>query len=312
MGDVMIWTWARKGRDSSRTRSSAIRIVAIALGWASCLPTASAQGGILLKDGSPAQSATLATGEQLLISSHSGPFPFAGRQISLSDFAGIVGYSNELAYVVTLDGSAAIDGDVAFPGHMLIIPPYGAPISVEPFDAIRLAGKWSDVARLNAPQAYAALSRIKEGQELGVWFGRLGQTSFNVAASGSARHEKSTRTLMGHEAVRDIRFSGFSDSMAVEQLVATTFLNGLKAGDAQTVAALMDPTPFGGRGLAGGADEARLMAASLLISSHNWTKVAGTGTPELADGAWKAGDAVVQLRTIDDFVFVSGISGETK
>lgn len=308
----MTWTWALKGRDSSRAGFSAISMAAIALGWASCLPAASAQAGILLNDGSPAQSATLATGEQLLITGQSGALPFAGRQIALSGFSGIVGYSNELAYVVTLDGSSAIDGDVASPGHMLIIRPYGAPVSVEPFDAIRLSGKWSDAARLAAPQAYAALGRIREGQELGVWFGRLGQTSFNVAASGSARHEKSTRTLMGHEAVRDIRFSGASDPMAVEQLVATTFLDGLKAGDAQTVAALLDPTPFGGRGLGGGGDEARLMAAASLIASRNWTQVAGTGAPQLTGGAWRAGEAAVQLRTIDDFVFVSRISGGTK
>lgn len=308
----MTSTWARIGRRSSSVRLAAISLATIAMGVASSLPAANAQAGILLKDGSPAQSTTLATGEQLLISSHSGPLPFAGRQIALSGFSGIVGYSNELAYVVTLDGSAAIDGDAASPGHMLIIRPYGAPVSVEPFDAIRLSGKWSDAARQAAPQAYAALGRIREGQELGVWFGRLGQTSFNIAASGSARHEKSTRTLMGHEAVRDIRFSGASDPMAVEKLVATTFLDGLKAGDAQTVAALMDPTPFGGRGLGGGGDEARLMVASSLIASCNWSAIAGTSAPQLTDGAWRAGQAAIQLRTIDDFVFVSRISGGTK
>lgn len=308
----MTSTCARIGRRSSGVRLAAISLATIALGLASSLPTANAQAGILLKDGSPAQSTTLATGEQLLISSHSGPLPFAGRQISLSGFAGIVGYSNELAYVVTLEGSAAIDGDVASPGHMLIIRPYGAAVSVEPFDAIRLSGKWSDAARLAAPQAYAALGRIREGQELGVWFGRLGQTSFNVAASGSARNEKTTRALMGNEAVRDIRFSGVSDPMAVEQLVATNFLNALKAGDAETVAALMDPTPFGGRALAGGANDARLMAASALVSSRNWSQVAGSASPQLNNGMWRAGSAAIQLSTIDDFVFVSRISGGTK
>lgn len=308
----MTSTWARIGGCSSGVRLAAISLATIALGVASSLPTANAQAGILLKDGSPAQSKTLATGEQLLISGHSGQLPFAGRQISLSGFAGIVGYSNELAYVVTLEGSAAIDGDVASPGHMLIIRPYGAAASVEPFDAIRLSGKWSEAARLAAPQAYAALGRIREGQELGVWFGRLGQTSFNVAASGSARNEKTTRALMGNEAVRDIRFSGASDPMAVEQLVATNFLNALKAGDAKTVAALMDPTPFGGRALAGGANDARLMAASALVSSRNWSQVAGSASPQLNNGTWRAGSADIQLRTIDDFVFVSRISGGTK
>lgn len=300
---------------SSASRSGKAPFVAlgtIVLALTGGLPSASAQNGILLNDGKAAQTATLATGEQLLISGQSGDLPFAGRKIALSSFTGIVGYSNELAYVVTLDGSAAIGGEAATAGHMLILRPYGAPVSVEPFDAIRLAGKWSDGAKTAAPEAYAALERIKGGQELGVWFGRLGQTSFNVAASGSARHEKSTRTLMGNEAVRDIRFSGASDPMAIEQMVATNFLEALKTGDARTVAALMDPTPFGGRALTGGADDARLMAASALVASRNWTQVAGASAPQLADGAWKSGDASLQLRTIDDFVFVSRVSGGTK
>lgn len=301
-----------KSSASRSGKASFVAVGAIVLALTGGVPSASAQSGILLNDGKAAQTATLATGEQLLISGQSGDLPFAGRKIALSSFTGIVGYSNELAYVVTLDGSAAIGGEAATAGHMLILRPYGAPVSVEPFDAIRLAGKWSDGAKTAAPEAYAALERIKGGQELGVWFGRLGQTSFNVAASGSARHEKSTRTLMGNEAVRDIRFSGASDPMAIEQMVATNFLEALKTGDARTVAALLDPTPFGGRALTGGADDARLMAASALVASRNWTQVAGASAPQLTDGAWKSGDASLQLRTIDDFVFVSRISGGTK
>jgi hypothetical protein len=46
-----------------------------------------------------------------------------------------------------------------------------------------------------------------------------------------------------------------------------------------------------------------------LIDSHDWTQVAGTSAPELRDGAWRAGEAAVQLRSIDDFVFVSRVSG---
>jgi hypothetical protein len=273
---------------------------------------ASADPGILLADARAAASETLATGEQLLLTARTNALSFAGKTITLSGFTGIVGYANELAYVVVLDGSASVTGASAGAGHMLILRPFGAPVSVEQFDAIRLAGKWSDQAKTVAPDAYASLERIKAGQELGVWFGRLGQTSFNVAASGSARYEQQTRTLMGDPAVRDIRFSGASDPQEVERLVVEGFLDALKKGDAKAAAALMDPTPFGGRALSGGADDARVMAASALIKSRNWSQVAGASTPQLTDGAWRAGDASLQLRTIDDFVFVSRISGGTK
>lgn len=296
--------------NSTRLRQRRQRLGALAAMVAlAASPAAYADPGILLADARSADSASLATGQQLLLSAKTGEMPFAGRRVQLNNFTGIVGYANELAYIVVLEGSAATADATAAAGHILILRPYGAPSSVEQFDAIRLSKQWSEAARQASPAAYASLERIKSGQEMGVWFGRLGQTSFNVAASGSADYEKSTRTLMGNETIRDLRFAGASDPMAVEQMVATKFLDALKSGDAKTVAALLDPTPFGGRTLAGGADDARLMAAASLIASNNWPRIAGDGAPQLTYGVWKSGETSLQLRTIDDFVFVSRISG---
>ncbi len=271
-----------------------------------------AEPGILLSSARPADSTALATGEQLLLTSRTSDISFAGRTITLSGFTGIVGYANELAYVVVLDGSASAGEAEATGGHLLILRPYGAEASVEQFDAARLLAKWSEAAKAAAPEAYASLERIKGGQDLGVWFGRLGQTSFNVAASGSAREEQATRTLMGNETVREIRFSGASDPKAVEQMVATRFVEALRNSDAKTAAALLDPQAFGGRTLGGGGGEARLMAARALIASGNWTQATTSEAPQLVDGAWRSGAATLQLRTVDDFVFVSRVSGGTK
>lgn len=302
----------RSGYGLDRLRSSVCGGFALGASILFAIMPAAAEPGILLANAKPADSAKLATGEQLLVTSRSGTMAFGGRDLQLANFTGVVGYANDLAYVVVLDGAASAGDARAESGHILILRPYGAPTSVEQFDAIRLSKQWSDAARQAQPAAYASLERIKGGQELGVWFGRLGQTNFNVAASGFADYEKSTRTLMGNATVRDIRFAGASDPMAVEQMVATKFLDALKSGDAKSAAALMDPTPFGGRALAGGADDARMMAAAALIASRNWTQTAGSAAPQLTDGVWRAGDASLQLRTIDDFVFVSRISGGTK
>lgn len=312
MGTIMKLKFDDMRSNVQRPQRGGVRTLMIAVAlWAGTAP-ALADPGILLANAKEADSTNLATGEQLLITSRTGVMPFAGRQIDLSSFTGIVGYANELAYVVVLDGAASLGDAFAGAGHMLILRPFGAPASAEQFDAIRLAGKWSDQAKTAAPAAYASLERIKGGQELGVWFGRLGQTSFNVAASGSARYEQQTRTLMGDPAVRDIRFSGASAPQDVERLVVTSFLDALKTGDAKAAAALMDPTPFGGRTLGGGSDDARIMAANALIKSRNWSTIAGASPPQLADGIWRAGEAAVQLRAIDDFVFVSRITGGTK
>lgn len=274
--------------------------------------SAAAEPGILLANARAAESATLATGEQLLLTARTSEMPFAGRTISLSGFTGIVGYANELAYIVVLDGSASTGSVRATSGHLLILRPYGAEASVEQFDAARLLAKWSGATKAAAPEAYASLERIKGGQDLGVWFGRLGQTSFNVAASGSAREEQATRTLMGNETVREIRFSGASDPKAVEQMVATRFVEALRKGDARTVADLLDPTAFGGRTLGGGGGEARLMAARALIASGTWAQATTSDAPQLVNAGWRSGTTTLQLRTIDDFVFVSRVSGGMK
>ncbi len=292
---------------SNRTMGVIIAIAAL-----SSSPAAYADKGTLLSSAAPAESATLATGEQLLLDGRTGALSFAGRQIDLEGFTGIVGYANELAYIAVIEGSAAAGEVKAEAGWLLILKPYGAPVSSEQFDAIRLSKQWSDAAKAASPAAFASLEQIKGRQEMGVWFGRLGQTSFNVAASGSARAEKQARTLMGDPTVRGIRFSGASDPAAVERLVVTKFIDALKTGDADTAAALMDPTPFGGRALSGGADAARIAAATALIASRNWSQIAGNVSPQPVDGAWRAGEASLQLRAIDDFVFVSRISGGAK
>lgn len=283
--------------------------MALVISGSAVLPV-HAETGLLLSNAEGGNSAQLSTGEQLLIEASSTKMPFAGRQIGLDKFVGIVGYANELAYVAVIEGLASDGNEMAKPGQMLLLRPYGAQSGVEKYDAIRLADQWSQVTRTASPTAYASLTRIKSKQQRGVWFGRLGQTSYNVAASGSAKNERATRRLMGEAAVRDIRFSGASEPMDVEKLVVTRFLDALKSGDAETVSALMDPTPFGGRRLSGGADEARLLAARAFIASRNWTNIVGSNEPIFSDRMWRAGGASLVLRPIDDFIFVTRISGD--
>lgn len=269
-----------------------------------------AEPGISLSSGQAGDSEKLATGEQLLVTTPAPAMPFAGRQIDLDGFSGIVGYANEVAYIAVIEGTASADNAKAKAGQMLLLRPYGAQSNAVRFDAIRLADHWSEATRAAAPNAYASLNRIKSRQENGVWFGRLGQTSYNVAASGSAANEKATRALMGEAAVRNIRFSGANDPMAVEKMVVANFLDALKSGDAEAASALMDPTPFGGRALAGGASHARLVSARTLIASRDWSRIVGTNEPTFSDRIWRAGGASIALRPIDDFVFVSRISGD--
>lgn len=280
----------------------------LTLAWTLPAPAA-AQPGINLADGQGADSTALETGQQLLIENRQGTLPFAGRQAELAGFTGVVGYANELAYATVIDGMVSVDGVSAERGWMLMLPPYGGAPILERFDASRFARQWSAAARAAAPGTFASLEKLGAGQRRGVFLGRYGQTRFNVAASGSADRERARRSLLGADAVRDVRFSGESDPQAIEKRVVRTFLAALAAGDAETAASLLDPVHFGGRALSGGAREARVAAARSLSASRDWHALIGSAEPLPDDGAWRAGAVRVTLRSVDDFTFVHRVEG---
>jgi hypothetical protein len=292
-------------------RLSSLRIVVgLAMAWT---PGAvRAEPGLLLADARPAESEALAAGDQLLLEDRSGPFAFAGHQLDLDGFTGIVGYASEVAYVVVLDG-AVRDGDRRVgPGRMLLIPPFGAAPDVQRFDAARVAASWSAPFRAARPQVAERMASIARGQQRGIFLGRLGTTRFNVATSGQPGRELARRALLGSETIRSIRFAGVGDAAAIDRQVVETFAAGLRSGDAERVASLMDPSPFGGRSLAGGAVEARLVAARGLIASRDWNALLGSEAARAESGVWRLGTAALTLRRIDDFVFIQRIEGEAQ
>lgn len=266
-----------------------------------------AEPGLLVADARSADSERLAAGDQLLLENLSGHFPFAGRGLDLEGFTGIVGYASEMAYVVVIDGEVRDGARRVRPGRMLLIPPFGAAPDIQRFDAARLAASWSVPIREARPLVAERLASIARGQRRGIFFGRLSTTRFNVATSGQPRRELARRALLGSETIRSIRFAGVGDTASVEGRVLDAFRQGILAGDAESVAALMDPMPFGGRSLAGGAAEARLLAARALIASRDWPEMIGTGEPVQENGRWRLGNAVVNLHAIDDFVFIRSV-----
>lgn len=295
-----------------RVCSASTRFGALALMLLAAAPAA-AEPGILLADARPADSASLATGDQLLLTGSNATLQFAGRELRLEGFSGILGFASEVAYVVVLDGQARDGSTQVEPGRMLLIPPYGAAPSVQRFDAARLRARWSAAARVAQPASFQHLSLLAAGQHRGLFFGRLARTSFNVAAPGGAEQELAGRTVRGSGAVRDLRFSGQRDPAAVERGVVDMFMAALAAGDAERVASLMDPVPFGNTDLRGGASEARVAMARSLIAERNWGAALQGASVERANETndWRltsaAGAGTITLRPMGDFVFVRAI-----
>jgi len=304
---------ARISASARPARQPRFCVIATAFGLACFAPPALAEQGLLLSDGQPRGSESLAAGEQLVIETRSGPLRFGGRSLDLADFTGLLGYSSEVAYVVVIAGQVREGGRRVGPGRMLLIPPYGGAPIVQRYDARRLMESWSQSVRTARAEAFTRLAAIAQSQGRGVFFGRLARTNFNVAAPGNAERELAGRTVRGGGAVQAIRFSGTADPAAIERRVIDGFVAALLAGDAVAVAALMDPVPFGNTDLRGGAAEARLTMARALIAQRDWGALlreasvarAGEGNDWTVSGP--GGRATLALRPMGDFVFVRTI-----
>lgn len=300
-----------KNSHVGRRLTAALLAMIASLGLAS---PATAQGLKLANDADATEIADLTTGEQLVLERADRTVDFAGSPVTLRQFSGILGYASEVAYVVVIDGVAEAGGTRATRGKMLLIPPYGAEVMRQRFDAGRLGDVWNVDMRTRAPATYASLERLSSAQARGVALGRFGKTNFNVAASGVAADELARRTVVGGKAIRDIRFSGERNPEAIERTIVGSLVAALIAGDAHAVASLMDPVPYGNTDLRAGADDARLLMAASLVASRDWRAVLGTGEARrgAADNVWvvagPAGTATVTLRPMGDFSYVRNVT----
>src|SRR5690606_30165940 len=160
------------------------------------ISTISHAQGLRYANGSADQFDTLASGDQLVLEDRSEMIQFAGHEINLSGFSGIIGYASDIAYELVISGSASIGDKSAEPGSLTKVRPYGGDSSIERFDAVRLRDFWDENNKISMPQVYASLDKLDNGQAKAIFLGRFGRTNFNVAASGRASQELAKRTVV--------------------------------------------------------------------------------------------------------------------
>ena len=259
------------------------------------------------------QASGLATGDQLIVELGSGVIGFAGQQVELADFTGVLGYSSQAAYLVTIEGEVRAAGLDAGPGQMLLLRPLGGEPDVLNFDAGRLQTALADQPGIAGSNVLKALDPVVQRQARGIFLGRYGRTAFNVGTMGSAASEQSRRSQLGGTQVRALRFSGSGRPSAFEGEVVATMIDALARGDADAVAQLLDPLPFGERSLVEGADQPRLALARQLLEERDWSALAGSAPVALDDTRWRVGPpgnpVELRLRRTRDFVFVQSITG---
>lgn len=257
------------------------------------------------------QLAALRTGDQLVIERQNGTLSFAGRSIALEGFSGVAGYGSDVAYLVVIDGVASIGAVEAGRGRMLLIPAFNKAPRVERFDARRLHDALVQQGAKGGSGAIASLGALADKQDIGVWFGRLGRTRFNVTTMGSAKAERARRLEVGGTAVRALRFAGDDQKGQREAQIVSAFLSALAAGDATTAAQFLDPLPFGQASLGAGSDAGRLAMASALAGERDWSRFASETPRETADTVWTVGPesnpVAIRLRRTHDFAFIESI-----
>ncbi|GGD14365.1 hypothetical protein [Aquisalinus flavus] len=253
----------------------------------------------------------LETGDQAVIENASGAVPFAGYEVTLDNVSGAMGFSSAAGYVVVASGSAAAAGETARAGEILILMPRGEGTSAQLYDAGRYAGSWDAAAAEAHPSVYRQLNAVAGRQKWKLFLGRLAPTSFNIAAPGSADAEMARRSIVGEDAVRQIRFSAQQDSSGSARAVVEAFAGALSSGDIGTVAALMDPAPFGAQDLRHGGNGARYLLAERIIGQRDWSDLLPAQAELVDDTLWTVptgnGSAYINLRRTTDISFVQSI-----
>ncbi len=259
-----------------------------------------------------AQAGALRTGDQLLIQGRNEAVRFAGTDIELEDFSGMLGFTSEAAYVLVFAGEAQVGGKTVGHGRMLLLLPFGQGVAIERFDASRLRKALYD--NLNGVQPLPALDRLASAQKTAIFFGRLAPTDVNINTLDSKDAEMARRERVGGQAVRQIRFATQPADGAIEQKIVSDFMRALVAGDAKAAAQFIDPLPYGYSNLGNGGGGARRLMTEALIGERDWRAFAGSQPIEAGDALWLVngsnGNARILLRRTTEFAFVQSIEVE--
>ncbi len=272
----------------------------------------------LLNSGREISIDHLAAGGQAVIRGLSDTIFFAGHNIGFVGFSGVMGRASDTAYIMVAQGRAHIGGQEAVAGEIFILLPYGGEIIKQYFDAARFIDAWSEEDRLKNSSVLMSLRKIARAQSRAMFFGRYEATAFNVSAPGTAEQESARRSIVGANIIQKIRFSGERDPEKIEHHVVSEYARALITGDADTLAALSDPTPYGTFDLRGGADGARLLMAKQILKQQDWPGlIAGAQFVKSKEGQnWvlkkPEGTVSVMLRPIGDFIYVTNILWEAR
>jgi len=263
-----------------------------------------------LDDGTPTNLANVLPGDQLVAQGVSGTQSFAGQEVLLDQFTGVFGASADLAYVMVMDGTLVHAGESLGAGKILMIPPFGGSPAVERFDAERFMASLPQGSEVRFAGLSSALAQVIDNQSSAKWWGIVSPTNMSANAPSGLAVEQTKRELVTHPGLQGLRFSAIADEAELERRTVETFVAAAMRGEADLVAALLDPDQFFGTQLtAGGAGGARALAARQVVQTLRPVS-ADLGAPD--GNVWAVqtanGARYLATRRLGDFIFITSIS----
>lgn len=149
--------------------------------------------------------------------------------------------SSEFASLAVLAGDVRTGSQTARAGEVLVTPIESGRTERFLFDAAKLARTLSpDMAEAALPLLDPIIARQKRQR----FWGRLETVGVNVRAPAPGPAEDIRRAYLSDPVVVELRRTGGGNLAKLTQATALRFVGALAAGDATTVAALIDPKPF--------------------------------------------------------------------
>lgn len=229
-----------------------------------------------------------------------------GHSADFGSASALVGSSADAAYIAVVSGEVRVETLKASAGEAILLPPYGRSPSVVAFDAGRMRAMFGGTPAPALRDFVAQLDDIAEDQSWGLFFGQYKRSVFDLQNPGGERAEAGRRSVMAAPEVARIRYSGLSDPDQIEAEVVARGAAALVARDAEALAQLLDPAPFGGDDLSGGGEDARRVVAQQIIAEHA-SAASGEVRRGAGQGVWRAGRITMRTRPFSDFVFISSV-----
>lgn len=257
-------------------------------------------GGKTVELSSARQLLRLASGETAEI----GGLSYSAQTSTIA----LVSTSSELVTIAVISGQLAQGTAVASGGQALVTPIEGHDTQRFGFDAARLAASLPPQWQGDAAEP---LRQLAARQKRSKFWGLIEPAGVNASAPTGPQMETVRQSYLGNNTIIALRRAAQGQPKALAGLTVKRFAEALAAGDAATVADLIDPKPFTDTGTDPAAWQAARLAFAQRLTGDAALKAAMAAPAQAAtdkSGGFDAGGAFrIQLVTRDRAMFVTAV-----